>query len=77
MVRMSRLPPGARVKADSAKPKPKRKRRPVAKGDYLCWTCGEWFYGVTFASMERHLDAEHDGHGRVEMFAGRADGSAV
>lgn len=63
---MSRLPPGARVAQDSAKSK--RKRAPVAKGNYLCWTCGEWFTDVTYASMERHVDREH-GHGRIENYA--------
>lgn len=32
---------------------------------YWCWTCGwsTWAY----ARMERHLDAEHGGHGRIAM----------
>lgn len=60
VVRMNRLPDGARV------PKERKKRAPVMRGAWRCCGvngCGEVVEG-TWASMERHLD----GHG-----GGRAD----
>lgn len=37
-----------------------------ARNEYRCRKCGHTT--TAYAAMERHLDAEHDGHGRIDRY---------
>lgn len=67
-VRMNRLPPGARIASEETPPRRKRTRGtgPLT-GRWRCRVaeCDALIEGH-WNRVEEHLDAEHDGHGRME-----------
>lgn len=64
-LKLEDLPPAMRKQVE-AKAKPKSRKQAPGRVYGVCVACGERF---GMAAWERHIVAEHDGHGRYEILS--------